>query len=269
MGILVYREDKHLDFLSKVDNDSLEVLVNIIIKDKDGYIRVSEDLTLQDRYKKYHPNHKRYWDLIAADYQYFGGNTFTNAWRGKGVCYEEILKDTCSAMKVNLPKNSSVETQERNLLMKVLESSLEKMTKNEKEALIRELDLKVGNLTSPMIMSTLQGSILAGGFQSYQISVIIANAVSKAVVGKGLTFAANNALVRGVSLFTGPIGWALTAGITAISLAGPAKRITIPATIYIASLRQAKLNKAQKSFIRRFLSRCFSFFDMSNKAQKD
>jgi len=50
MGILRYRDDKHLDFLKKVDNEKLEVLVNIITKDKDGNIRDSEDLTLQYEY---------------------------------------------------------------------------------------------------------------------------------------------------------------------------------------------------------------------------
>jgi len=91
MGILRYREDKHLDLLSKMDNDSLDVLVTIITKDKNGNLRDSEDLTLQDRYKQYHPDHTKYWDLIAADYQYFGGNTAINWMRGSGVLYEDKI----------------------------------------------------------------------------------------------------------------------------------------------------------------------------------
>ncbi len=87
MGKLNYRKDKHLDLLSKVDNKSLDVLVTIITKDKDGTLRDSEDLTLQDRYKQYNPDHTKYWDLIAADYQYFGGNTVVNATRSEGVLY--------------------------------------------------------------------------------------------------------------------------------------------------------------------------------------
>jgi len=87
MGKLVYQEDKHLNFLSSVDNYKLNVLVNIITKDNKGKIRISEDLTLQDAYKKYYPNHRKYWYLIAADYQYFGGNTIVNKFKGKGVLY--------------------------------------------------------------------------------------------------------------------------------------------------------------------------------------
>lgn len=48
MGQLIYRNDKHLNFLNKVENEKLEVLVNIITKDKDGKIRDAEDLTLQE-----------------------------------------------------------------------------------------------------------------------------------------------------------------------------------------------------------------------------
>ncbi len=67
MGKLNYKEDENLEFLSKIDNQSLDVLVNIITKDKDGNLRLSEDLTLQDRYIEHAPNHSEYWDLIAAD----------------------------------------------------------------------------------------------------------------------------------------------------------------------------------------------------------
>jgi len=243
VGKLVYREDCNLSFLSKVDNQKLEVLVNIITKDKKGKIRDSEDLTLQDEYKKFYPNHQKYWNLIVADYQYFGGNTLVSMFRGKGVEYQEILKDTCSAMKVNLPKNASISTQERNLLLKLIEGSLEKMSDEEKEELIKSLDLKTSSLATSVIMATLQTAILAGGFQSYQLAVIVANAIAKTLVGQGLAFATNTALTRSMAIFAGPIGWALTAGLTAVSLAGPAKRVTIPATIYIASLRQAELYK--------------------------
>jgi uncharacterized protein YaaW (UPF0174 family) len=237
MGKLVYRRDKHLDFLNKVDNDKLGILVKIITEDKDGNIRDSEDLTLQNEYKKYHPNHQRYWRLIVADYQYFGGNTFVSMFRGKGVLYEEMLNDTCSDMKVNLPKNASIETKERNLLLKIIERSLEEMSDKEKEEFLKSLDLKSTNLTTPVIMATLQSAILVGGFYSYQLAVIVANSIAKALLGQGLLFATNTAITRGLAVFAGPI---------AISLAGPAKRVTIPATIYIASLRQAEFYSERK-----------------------
>ena len=243
MGKLNYRKDKHLDLLSKMDNGSLEVLVTIITKAKDGKLINSEDLSLQDRYIQYSPDHSRYWDLIAADYQYFGGNTAVNLIRGKGILYEEILSDTCKDMKVNLPKDASVETKEINLLMKVLEKALEEMSESEKKEFLKNFNYNGKEFTKQAIMAAVQVAIRAGGFATYQLAVVVANAISKQLLGHGLKLAANAGLVRAIGVVAGPIGWAVTAAWTAVDLAGPAKRITIPATIYIASLRQAELNK--------------------------
>lgn len=84
----------------------------------------------------------------------------------------------------------------------------------------------------------------AGGFQSYKISLIIANAVFKVLFGKGLSFAANRTLVKSLSIFTGPIGWAITGIWTAFDIAGTAYRVTIPAVIQVAFLRFLSENKA-------------------------
>jgi len=243
MGKLNYRKDKHLDFLSKVDNKSLDVLVAIITEDKDGNLRDSEDLTLQDRYKQYSPDHTKYWDLIAADYQYFGGNTLVNKARGEGVLYEEILTDTCKDMKVDFTKDASVETKEKELLSKVLANALDKMSDSEKKEFLDSVNYKSTDFSKQAILGAIQGAMGAGGFASYQLAVVVANAIAKQLVGHGLSLATNAGLVKAIGIVSGPIGWVLTATWTAVDLAGPAKRVTIPATIYIAALRQAELNR--------------------------
>jgi len=243
MGKLVYKEDKYLNFLKDVDNDSLEVLVNIITKDKDGNLRDSEDLTLQDEYKNYYPEHKKYWDLIAADYQYFGGNTLLSAIRGHGVCYEEILKDVCKEVKVNLPKNTTVEIMEINLLLKTMEEALDGMNYEEREKLIKDLDLKTTDFSKQSVLIALQLATKTGGFFVYKLALIVVNSISKAIIGRGLSLAANAGLMRGLAVISGPVGWAVTGAWTAVSVAGPALRVTIPSTIYIAALRQAELNQ--------------------------
>ncbi len=243
MGELTYRRDKHLDFLENQDNNALEVLMNIIIKDKDGDLRESEDLTLQDRYKKYAPDHSKYWDLIAADYQYFGANTLVSIFRETGVLYEEILSDVCKKMNVNLPKNPTVDVMESNLLMKTIEKVLDDMDEQERKEWIKDLDIKTTDFSTVAIMAAIQSGIRLGGFFAYQIAVVVANSIAKAVIGTGLSLATNVAITRTVAAFAGPIGWAVTGAITGVQLAGPAYRITIPATIYIVALRQAMSNK--------------------------
>ena len=61
---------------------------------------------------------------------------------------------------------------------------------------------------------------------------------AKFLTGRGLTIAANAALTKWLSVFAGPIGWAVTALWTVIDIAGPAYRVTIPAVIQIAYMRQ-------------------------------
>lgn len=239
MGI-TYRYDEHLEFLKYLSNEELDVLVEILIRDpKDKKLRLTQELTNESRYKIYYPNHKAYWDLIAGEYQLFGGNTFANSLRGYGVLYEEILQDVLDALKVK-DYSHSISSKEQALLMKVVNESLDKMSNKEREEFVKALDLNVSNFTPQAIVAALQAGIKIGGFLSYQIAVIVVNAISKMVLGRGLSLAANAALVKYLSIFAGPIGVAITALWTAIDLAGPAYRVTIPATIYIASLRQAK-----------------------------
>lgn len=82
---LKMRDDKYLEFLNTQDNESLDVLVKILTTDKDGNVRLTEDLTQEELFKMHNPSHKQYWDLIAAEYQLFGGNTWINLFRGNGV----------------------------------------------------------------------------------------------------------------------------------------------------------------------------------------
>ena len=108
---MAYREDLDLNFLKNCENDDLDILVKYLISDKDGNKRLTEELTTHERFKKDNPNHKVYWDLIAAEVQCYGANTFATILRGgQGVLYKEILIEVCEKMKVNtsLAKSASI-----------------------------------------------------------------------------------------------------------------------------------------------------------------
>ena len=59
----------------------------------------------------------------------------------------------------------------------------------------------------------------------------------KALIGRGLSFAANGTLMRTMSILAGPVGWAITGIWTAIDIGSTAYRVTIPAVIQVAFLR--------------------------------
>lgn len=231
--------DINLTHIYQSDNEDLRILVDYLIKDKDGDIRFSEELTGTEKYKLYYPaNLNEMTDEIIDELQRYGGNTFANILRGgKGVCYREILIDVAKKMKVNFNSKSSVEVIEMNLLQKVFIDALENMTDNDLKEVMRDLDIKTTSIGKQAMIAAIQAAIRAGGFASYKIAVIVANAIAKALLGKGLSLAANAAVTKYLSIFAGPIGWAVTVIWTAIDIAGPAYRVTIPAVIQIAYMR--------------------------------
>ena len=242
--IMAYRHDPDLEFLSSLSSEELHDLVYLLTHDKDGERRLTELLTQEDNYKKHYPDHKQYWKEIAAEIQCFGGNTFVNMFRGGGVSYKEVLCDVCDKMKVNYNKDSSTKKIEQNLLMKILEDALEKMSPEEIEKLGKELGLEnTAKLTSQSLTAIFLAVFRAGGFKSYQLTLIIVNAIVKVLIGRGLTLGGNVLVTRTAAILTGPIGWVITGLWTAVDIAGPAYRVTIPAVIQIAYLRTLSENR--------------------------
>lgn len=244
---MAYRDDVDLRFLGEMKSQDLNDLVHCLTHDRDGSPRLTEELTVNEKFKRYNPDHHQYWELVAAEIQCFGANTFATMFRGgKGVQYKEVLMDVSSKMKVNYNKDSSVEKIESNLLMKILTDALEKMSPEELRELAEITGVKnTSGVTAETMVGVFQAVFRMGGFKSYQLTLIVVNAVLRALIGRGLSFAGNVALTRTMALLTGPIGWVITGIWTAVDVAGAAYRVTIPAVIQVAALRQKHLYENQ------------------------
>ena len=99
-----YKKDKDLEFLKNLNDKELDSLVQILTE------VTSEELTKRDIYKEFEGKHSIYWEEIAAELQYFGGNSISNIVRGNGVEYAEILRDVCKSL--NLEFNTYLSTEE-------------------------------------------------------------------------------------------------------------------------------------------------------------
>jgi len=244
---MAYRYDSDLQFLGSMSSEDLGDLVYCLTYDRDGDARLTEELTMSDLYKQHSPDHQKYWELIAAEIQCFGANTFTTMLRGgKGVEYKEVLMDVCDKMKVNYNKDSSTEKIESNLLMKILTDAIEKMSPEELKELAEATGVKnTSDINAQAMVGVFQAVFRAGGFKSYQLTVIVVNAVLKALIGRGLPFAMTGPMMQVLKILTGPIGWVITGLWTAIDIAGTAYRVTIPAVIQVAALRQKHLYEKQ------------------------
>ena len=260
-----YRTDPDLEFLQTLKSEELNDLVYCLTHDKDGALRYTESLTNNPKYKKYYPDHHQYWQEIAGELQTFGGNTIVNLFRRQGVLYREILWDVCGKLKVEInyemPKlewpefkvyleflTQKIPTQfiEQRLLEKILQEALKNMSSEEIKALASELSIEnTDSLTGQGAAAAFIAIYRAGGFKAYQITVIIVNAIWQFIFGRGLTIGGNVILTKTLSILIGPIGMAITALWTVLDIAGPAYRVTIPATIQVAYLRSLSENREQ------------------------
>lgn len=175
---------------------------------------------------------------LVDEFRRFGGNSFANFFRRNGPEHSEILRDVARRNKVSFNKHNSDEQIEQYLLQKLFDDSINGASNDELKEMMKELGYPTTNFTRQAAIATLMTAWKAGGFQSYILLVSVVNAVMKFLIGRGLSFAANAAMTRMASIMLGPVGWVLTALWTIIDIAGPAYRVTIPAVIQIAYIRQ-------------------------------
>ena len=225
--------DKDINPLLEIaTNEDLEFIVKLL---KNTF---SNFLERNKIFKEFYPEHQKYADLVADEIREFGGNSFVNLVRRTGPEYKAIVCDVASKLRAPYNNKQDIETIEASILSVILEKALNHMDDEAKRKLLEEMGGKRNyDLTGPALTAAFLGIFSAGGFKSYQIAFQVADAIAVFIFGRGLSLFANTALARWLSILTGPIGWAISGIWTAIDLAGPAYRVTIPAVVYIAMLR--------------------------------
>ncbi|CAM3921159.1 MULTISPECIES: DUF3944 domain-containing protein [Enterobacterales] len=240
----VYRNDPDLNLLGQCSNEELQLLVSILTTDpRDGDIRWTESLTSTPEYRLLAPEHRRYWQLIAAELQRYGANTLVSLIRlGQGVTYREILGDVCDKLDVNFNLKSTTETIELCLLMKVLEKSLDQMTPEELATFSRNMQLDLTNPTPQLILMAVQAAIRTSSLAALELATVLSASVITSLGGVA-TWGTVVVASRALSVIAGPVAIALSSAWMISDIAGPAYRVTIPACIIVAWLRQQRLSR--------------------------
>ncbi len=180
---MAYRYDSDLEFLKRLSSNDLKDLFDVLVYDKDGTLRMNEDLTNSTEYKRYGHDYAKYAERIAEELQYYGGNTFINFFRDEGVLYKEILCDACDHLKVNYHEESPTSLIEQNMLSKLLKDSLEKMSGREIKELCDELGMtnidKVIGENKQVLIASVLTLFKAGGSHSYALAIAVADAMVK------------------------------------------------------------------------------------------
>lgn len=184
---------------------------------------------------------------MATSLRRAGSNDFATLMRGgEGVEYAEIVRDVARKMGADdINDNTPAPIAEDRLLRKMFADAWDRMNEAERRELVKGMNIKAGDipLGSTGTSATLILLKQFGGFATYRMALVVANVVARALLGAGLSFAANAALTRSIGALLGPIGLVASGAWLAVDLAGPAFRKTVPAVIYVAMLRQVLMNR--------------------------
>lgn len=259
---------KHPDNLSlllaQADIADLDILVDYITDSGKGRISLNDDVCerlVKCKERGAYTELDR--NLIRKELLEFGGNTLTNVYRDvrssiavgslldrilpdvdTAITYDEVVKDVASHLNVPFSNDDDILIVEDGLLRKILRNSFEKMSAEERAAILKELNVTDLSMLGPAAGAALIAAGRMGGFTTYKLALIVANAVSKALLGRGLPLAVNATVARTVGVLLGPIGWAVTGLWTLADMASPAYRVTVPCVIHIAYMRQKTIMEA-------------------------
>ncbi len=239
---LKYKYDDGLEFLQYCSNKELNFFIELYKNEA----KLTEDLTSQSEYKKYFPRHHKYWKLIAAELQYFGGNTILNTPRGCGVLYKEILCDVCSKELINYDKKADVAQIEKVFIFEYLKKSIKNISALEVETFKNSLNLT--QLNEVKLLAEIKKRLFTSEvFFQNTVTILLSNlgkSVINQVVKNTLPFIAQQLISKSVML---PIGIAINMK----EIIDPAFRITLPSVLYITYLRE-KYKEQDLKFRHRF-----------------
>lgn len=232
--------DRDLAFLSHASNNDLLVLCDIVTKETDGTFRITETLSSSRSYIRHYPdNIKKMLPELIHEFRLFGGNSVLNFFRGEGPEYSEILRDVANKCKVSFnDATSKDEHVEQMLLGKLIKDVLDIASDYELRQMMRELDLQIPQYNRRRVILDLEKLCKSHDIGGFNLLTSVTSAVLTRLTGIAISTVPGIALSRLSAVMLGPIGLILTSLYCAIDFAGPAYRVTIPAVIQIAYIRQ-------------------------------
>ena len=135
-----YKFDADLDtVLQEASNEELGPLVQFI-KTDDG-----QELTEQEAFVRYYPNHQRYVHLISHEIRSLGGHSVANILRGgSGPDYRTVVVDVAKRLKLTISdeeaKDAPIANLEHKILAHVLKDIYGKMDEEQRALFLREVE---------------------------------------------------------------------------------------------------------------------------------
>lgn len=226
-----YLNDEDLLFLQHCSEEQLARLALLMTHNEKGKRRLSSALLHNELYMSMdgHPEqHRRNWQLIAGEFQHFGGDSIANQIRGHGKLYRDILRDVAKRLGLKADKTLPTAAIEKQLLEQFVRHAWKRMNDEQKARFHAAIQLRVMEVEA-LLPQLIDHHRLDHGIEHLlesQLGHILHKHAAVSVIGHGL--------MRGAGL-GGPVGAAVN-GVKAVS--GSAYRVTIPAVLRIACLRR-------------------------------
>lgn len=126
--------------------------------------------------------------------------------------------------------------------MKVLEKSLDQMTSENLAAFSRTMQLELTNPTPQLIIIAVQAAIRTSSLAALEIATVMSASVITSLGGIA-TWGTVVVASRALSVIAGPVAMVLSSAWMISDITGPAYRVTIPACIIVAWLRQQHISR--------------------------
>lgn len=241
---LRYRDDPCLAFMEHCSHGDLQDLVDLLSTRK-GFRGRSSRLDHEPVYFAKSHDLPKVWSLLAAQVQRLGADEIASSFRkGMGVLYSDILGDICRHLEISFEAWEELSAVELRLIATVFRRMVATMSQEECTELINaakgmfpECGLAAASPSPESIVAVLEASVALGGAAALCFGAIAANAVANYVLGRGLGSAGKAGLMPLLSVYSSPVGPAISGNTILRSTTGPAYEAMVPVAIHIAYLR--------------------------------
>ncbi len=233
------KQDNDLAFLASCKNEDLRTLCDILTYNKNGDIRLSEQLTNSDAYINCYPEKMNLMAReIGEELRKYGSNTVkTFCRKGEADSYETIVRRVCKRMRVKVSDSDNTESMERELLTTICEQTTSKLSDEELRNLADKAGIPHKRLNHQMLAYAVMFAIRRNTYLMTEMVYYVSVRIANMLLGRWISMMSMATVGRYIGMAAGPIGWAALAGWTISDIASPAYRVMIPAVIMIASMR--------------------------------
>lgn len=194
---MIYQHDPDLNFFGHLKDEDFNDLVSMLTQSKNGRLRVTEELTEKEIYKRLSPQHSHYWQEIVNEFKSYYPNNQDTDEQDNNTTYRDILVYVMRKLDIQTFRFDPIDALENKLLLTFFERIYMNMSLTEKiefnqfftvpDELNHEID-KINPLLTDML--TCETS------KAYQLSLFIVNCVVKTVTGRSLVTLGETILSR-------------------------------------------------------------------------